>query len=156
MKLWCFTNADVKRLCDTVSLFHLEVEICYFWMIALKGKICFSLTDPFETLVPKFLTRINLFGWGTCAVILAVERGRVRCWPTFWGFERGPRKPLLYGTRFTTLYSPLFLISCPVSLYFFHFPSSEVKLLVSSVAAVGWAVWLSLQGTLGGDCILFH
>lgn len=25
-----FRNADVKRPCDTVPLFHLEVQICYF------------------------------------------------------------------------------------------------------------------------------
>lgn len=138
--LWRFTNADVKRLCDTVPLFHLEVEICSFWMIALKGKICFSLIEPFETLAPEFLTGVNPFGWGTFAVMLAAERGRTRCWPTFWGFERNPRGSLLYGTCFTTLCPLLFLISCPVTLYLLLFPSSGLKILVSSVAVDGWAV----------------
>ena len=84
--LWQFQKCRCQRPCDTVLLFHLEVQICYFWMTVLKGKCCFPLTKPFETVVPEFLTGISLFDWVTFPVIPAVERSRVRCWPKFWGF----------------------------------------------------------------------
>lgn len=120
-----FRNADVERPCDTVPtrFFPLKVQICYFWIIVLKGKICFPLTDPLDTFVPEFLTRINLFDWVAFSVILAVERGRVRCWPAFWGFSWSPRSHysmiLLHRSVF---FAFLDLLSCLSSLISF-FPS---------------------------------
>lgn len=104
-----FRNADVKRPCDTVLLFHLEVQICHFWVIVLKGKICFPLTDPFEIFVPEFLTRIHLFDWVTFPVIVAAERGRVRHW--------APEViALCYALYHSVFFAFLDLLSCFSSL----------------------------------------
>lgn len=140
-----FRNADVKRPCETVLFFHLEVQICYFWMTVLKGKFCFPLTKPFETVVPEFLTGISLFDWVTFPVIPAVERSRVRCWPKFWGFwVIALLLCILCFSRSLVLFlSSYFLFS------FSTFLSSKMKLPVSSIAVVGLTAYLDLQGCLG-------
>lgn len=99
--LWQFQKCRCQRPCDTVLLFHLEVQICYFWMTVLKGKCCFPLTKPLKQLFLN--SSLESVSWlSDISSDPAVERSRVRCWPKFWGF-------LSYCS--TTLYSLLFSIS---------------------------------------------